>query len=164
MEFIEDGFSNIIDQNIEKDIQEEKNKIIIHIAGEINNPGIVILNENARIIDAIEAAGGITENADLSKVNLAYVVSDGQKINIPNKSDKEDVQIITENAGINVDNDNIKNSIYVNINTATIGELQKLPGVGEAMAQRIINYRNQNGKFTKIEDIKNVSRNWRCKV
>ena len=151
-ENIEKNINEIKEEKIIENINEEKNKIIIHIAGEVNNPGIVKLKENARIADAIEEAGGITNEADLNEVNLAYILLDGQKIYIPNKNDKQE-KIIVENTE-EINNTNIKK---ININTATIEELQKLPGVGESMAKKIIAYRIQNGKFTKIEDIKNVN-------
>ena len=139
-----------------ENIIEEQNKIIIHVAGEVNKPGIVKLKENARIIDAIEEAGGITNSADIRKINLAYLLSDGQKLYIPNINEKEEKNIIEENSGLEEDKDNLKTSI-ININTATINELQKLPGIGESMAKKIIEYRNEKGRFTKIEDIKNVN-------
>lgn len=162
---------NFLEENIleEKPInieqESELQEIIIHIAGEVINPGIVKLKEDARIIDAIEAAGGTTNEADLSKVNLAYVLSDGQKVYIPSVNDKEEKQIIIQESGENIiSNDGNSNQIKVNINSATLEQLTKLPGIGESIAQKIITYRNQNGKFSKIEDIKNVSRNRRSKV
>lgn len=75
---------------------------MIHVTGAVINEGIVSVKENARINDVIQAAGGLTENADISNVNLAYAVEDGQKIYIPNKQDKEigeDGEIVIENAG-----------------------------------------------------------------
>ncbi len=119
----------------------------------------------ARVVDAIEAAGGETNNADLNKLNLAYVLSDGEKIYVPNKSEEnENIEYITSSAGENVtkggSNMNTQNGL-INLNTATIQELTTLPGIGDSLATRIIEYREQNGKFNSIEDIKNVSRNWR---
>ena len=64
---------------------EAENKILVYVTGEVNNPGVTMLNENSRIIDAINSVGGITNNADVSKINLAYVLKDGMKVNIPNK-------------------------------------------------------------------------------
>lgn len=159
IDFIEDELEENLDEIKAEKLSEKENKeeniIVVHIAGEVNKPGIVKLKENSRIIDAIEQAGGVNNNADLSNVNLAYILSDGQKINIPNKNEKEQKDIITQSAGVEIDSKN--NKTMININTATIEELQKLPGVGEAMAKKIITYRTQNGKFKNIEDIKNVS-------
>ncbi len=154
---------NEIVETTEEDTEtEEKAKIIVHITGAVKNNGIVEVEEDSRINDVIEAAGGITEEADISQVNLAYIIKDGQKIYIPSKNDQEnieDLEIISENAGIKIieaENTTQSNGI-VNINTATKEELQKLPGIGESTANKIITYRNENGKFKSIEDIKNIS-------
>ena len=137
-----------------EETDEETGYIYVHIIGEVNNNGLIKLKEGDRLVNAIEAAGGVTEKADLSKVNLAFVLSDGNKIRIPSIDDK-DTSIITSDSGDNViisENLNIK----VNINTATQSELETLTGVGPSMALKIIEYRNKNGKFKKIEDLKNV--------
>lgn len=126
------------------------NQITIHITGEVNNPGIVMLDEGARIVDALEAAGGETQNADINKLNLAYVLEDGEKLYIPGKNE-EGKEYITRGNG------NQTETAKVNINTAQIEELSTLPGIGEATANKIIEYRKENGKFEKIEDIKNVA-------
>lgn len=146
-------------------------KIIVHISGEVISPGVISLEEGARIVDAINMADGVTEEADLSKVNLAYVLEDAQKIYIPNINEKEEKEIVEnmENgvvisgSGINDENNsssgnNSKNgNVKININTADIKELQKLSGIGESIALRIVTYRKENGKFNSIEDLKNVS-------
>lgn len=137
-------------------IEQENTKIVVHIIGQVINQGIVKLEEGARVIDAIEAAGGATKEANLEKVNLAYILEDGSKLYIPSINDKEDEEysIISNTSG---QKDTEKKTLRVNINTATSEELQKLPGIGEAMAIRIITYRKENGKFSKIEDLKEVS-------
>ena len=165
-EFYLENIEKILNEEIKNidvkdNVNEERNidsesKIVIHIIGEINNPGIVYLKENARIIDAINAAGGITEKGDLNQVNLAYILSDGQKVYIPKLGD-EDIKIVSEEAGKNVINNENDKNVKININIATIEQIQNLPGIGKAMAERIINYRNEHGKFIKIEDLKNVS-------
>ncbi len=144
-------------------IINEKEKVIIHVVGEVNSPGVVTLEEGARIIDAINAAGGKTEEADLSKINLAYVVEDGTQIYIPRINENlNQVELISTEAGqsVVINNSNIneeENNTKVNINTANKEKLETLPGIGETTAQKIIDYREQNGKFTKIEDLQNVS-------
>lgn len=144
-------------ENTEK-IEDTEEKIIIHITGEVKNQGIIKINSNSRLIDAIEAAGGLTENADISKINLAYVVSDGQKIYIPNVNDLIEEYIDSEaGEGIIVEDINSSKKTLININTATQTELETLTGIGASTALKIINYRNENGKFKNIEEIKNVS-------
>lgn len=150
-------------------IVENKKTVIVHIVGEVNSPGVVTLNEGARIIDAINAAGGSTEEADLSKVNLAYIVEDGIQIYIPSIRDLTTVEkekrtsYIREDAGDDIINNNSSNENAenqggkVNINTANEEKLKSLPGIGESTAQKIIEYRNQNGKFKTEEDLKNVA-------
>lgn len=156
--------NEIISSDSKEEVSQEKQKkdtILVHIAGEVKNPGVVKVKEGSRIQDIIETAGGLTENADISNVNLAYSVQDGMKIRIPsNDDDIEKEEYITENSGKggimeeNIQDDKV---VWVNINTATQEELEKLPGIGASIATRIIDYRNQNGKFKNIEDIKNVT-------
>jgi competence protein ComEA len=151
------------EENITNTTEEKSsNKIIVHITGEVVNPGIVELEEGERIFNAIEKAGGTTKDADTSKINLAYVVEDGMKINVPNVNDKsENEEYISIAAETDSEKSNsttqttVKN--LVNINTATQTELETLPGIGPSIATKIINYRKEKGKFSKIEDIKNVS-------
>ena len=138
--------------------------VIIHITGSVKNPGIVKLKEGSRIEDAIEAAGGLTEIADITKVNLAYVVEDGTKIKIPSASEEDigDEDIIDSKSGDNIiieENAVPSNNSTqtININKATEKEFETLPGIGPSLASKIIEYRNQNGKFESIEDIKNVN-------
>ena len=145
--------------------RDEESLVVIHITGSVKNPGIVKLKEGSRIEDAIEAAGGLTENADITKVNLAYILEDGTKIRIPSSEDEEigDEEIINNEIGENVvinetnETSSSKNKSSININKASEAELQTLPGIGASLANRIIEYRKQNGKFSSIEDIKNVN-------
>ena len=152
---------NAVDVNNEN-LQEETEKIAVHIIGEVNKPGIIYLEEGARINDAIEEAGGETKEADLAQVNLAYVLQDGQKIYIPNKKEKITTYIIQEsgNNGVVEENSNTNESKgeneKVNINTASQSELDGLPGIGDSIAKRIIDYREQNGNFKSIEELKEV--------
>ena len=159
--YSKDNTSEIIEENIYIETStetKEKNKIILHITGEVNSPGIIEIEEGSRLADAIEAAGGLTENADINKINLAYVVQDGQKINIPNVNSVDTSSYITDNIGENIIIEDISsNTSLVNINTATQTELETLTGIGPSTALKIIKYREENGKFKTIEDIKNVS-------
>lgn len=146
----------------EKSIEEytEPVKIKVHISGAIEKEGIIELEEGSRINDAIEVAGGLTKEADLTKVNLAYILKDGQKVYIPKISDsKKEEKIISDDNGNGVilDGTESKTNGKVNINTATKDELLTLSGIGTETAEKIIEYRKNNGKFNSIEDLKNVS-------
>lgn len=152
---------NVNVEEIQEEEQEKQKDILIHITGAVRQEGVVHLKEGARIIDAIEEAGGLLEDANLNNVNLAYPLSDGQKIYIPNTSDDEteEAQNVLLESGNNVLEGENKglNEIKININTATQTQLEELPGIGTSTAYRIIQYRGENGKFSSIEDIKNVS-------
>lgn len=165
------------------DVWTSTSKIYVYITGEVNNPGVLTLSDGSRIVDAINAAGGTTSRANISKVNLVYVLEDGMKVNIPNESDLKnnpDFEYITMSSGdggndgissagergdknFNTTDSNVGGSKggydigIVNINTATQTELETLPGIGPSTALKIINYRKENGKFSSIEEIKNVS-------
>jgi len=133
--------------------------IYVHIEGAVNNPGIKKVPKNTRLFELIEVAGGELEDADISKLNLASILRDEQKVYVPYKEKLENNDKITEGTNLigatNVyQNDD---NILVNINLATKEELQRLDGIGPSMANKIIEYRESQGYFTKIEDIKNVS-------
>lgn len=155
-----------------KDVEEKKEEseieemIMVHITGEVKNWGVIELEKGARVIDAVNKAGGFTEEADIEKVNLAYELTDGVKIYIPSKNVEQESVIttqkyITTDSGNNdiVEETEMKNSnnILININEATQTELETLPGIGPSIALKIISYREENGKFSSVEDIKNVS-------
>lgn len=113
----------------EKETLEEQ--IIIHIAGEVKNSGIIKTTQGARIADIIEKAGGLKEEADLTDINLAYPVEDGQKITIPKKGEQKS-EYITEESGIKEEITNKTNEVQsqtININKATKEELQTLQGI-----------------------------------
>ena len=132
---------------------EAKDKIIVYITGEVQNEGVIELEYGSRISNAIEKAGGITEEANLKNVNLAYELEDGQKIYIPNVDDSESEIIDNGETGI-VENENTND--VININKATEEQLKNLDGIGENLSKSIIEYRDKNGKFTNIEDIMEV--------
>lgn len=161
---ISNGIEKETKENDTKDI-EEKNKIVVYIAGAIKNEGVYELEENSRITDIIEKAGGLTDDANINNINLAYILQDGVKVYIPKDNDKNEIKdetniyVSKENGESNIDNGTsveTKNS-KININTATQTELETLPGIGPSTATKIINYRKENGKFNSIEELKKVS-------
>ena len=142
--------------------EEDEELIVIHITGSVITPGIVRLKQGSRIEDAIQAAGGLTEDADISKINLAYILEDGTKLRIPSNLDIDGIEnenFLTKDSGENMleVNEENKTSSTININKATQADFETLPGIGPSLASKIISYRDKNGKFEKLEDIKNVN-------
>lgn len=141
---------------VETEEKIEIKMIYVDVGGEVNYPGLYSLPEGSRVNDAIIIAGGTTEKADLSEVNLAYILSDALKITIP----KKEVEIKKKKAivskSINISNNN-SDSGKVNINTASKEQLKTLSGIGDSTAEKIIKYREENGTFGNTEELKNVS-------
>lgn len=124
-------------------------QVCVHVCGSVNHPGVYYLEEGARIHEAVELAGGMTEDAAGDVINLAEVISDGEKIYIPSLEELA--------AGYTAADPEAEDDGLVNINTATLDELKKLPGIGDIKAEAIIAYREETGTFSSIEDIMNVS-------
>ena len=163
----------------EETTKEDTDKIIVHVSGAVNKEGIVELEENSRISDAIDKAEGLKENADTKNINLAFKLEDGMKIYIPTIGESreqneqngqsqnetlmdETSKYVTSSSGVvqeeqtNGQSEQKKNE-KININTATQTQLETLPGIGPSTSLKIVNYREENGKFKNIEDIKEVS-------
>ena len=152
-ESVSDDIYNEKDKQDKENIKIEntnKKTITVFISGEVKNPGVVTIDSEKRLSDAVNELGGTTENADLNKVNLATKLKDESHYIIPKIGDN--LESFNNETS---ENDN-KNNL-ININDATIQELDTLPGVGEATANKIVNYREEKGKFNSIEEIKNVN-------
>jgi competence protein ComEA len=132
----------------------------VYVTGAVMQPqAMVSVPAGSRVQDAISAAGGVTGNADLERVNLADVLRDGVQVHVPAVGEVTGGvgAGVVENAGAQPGIATPISSALVNVNTATSEELQTLPRIGPAFAQRIIDYRQQNGPFTSLEDLDNVS-------
>ena len=127
--------------------------LLVQVGGAVHNAGLVRLSEGARVDDAIKAAGGATAEADLSRINLARKVNDGEMIVVPKAG--EPIPVTTPGAPSRA-TATAAVTEKININTATIEQLDKLPGIGPALAQRIVEYRQTNGPFATIEDVLKV--------
>lgn len=136
----------INNENMQKNKYESK--IAIYIAGEVINPGVYYIDEGARLNDLIQICGGFTEAADISELNLAELLNDSDKIEVPRLVVGEDTEeeVISEP----------QNEGLININKASKEELKTLNGIGDTLADNIINYRKDN-RFNSIEDILNVN-------
>lgn len=146
-----------------------KEPIAVHVIGAVPRPGLYEFAEGARIQDAIDAAGGLLTSADVNTINLAALLEDGQQLIIPYKPGEEPVAGEPSDPSGSDDDLTLPGAVEtpsgseenenerVNINTASLEELDNLPGIGPTIAQRIIDYRTENGPFAAIEDILNVS-------
>lgn len=136
---------------------KKDNKIYVYISGEVNYDGVYEFTIGITLNEVLEKIGGLTEDADISKLNLTEVVKDKQKIIIPKKiSDDDNNENTEENQKNKKDEKNNKRENSININTASKAELMKLEGIGESTANKIIAYR-ENNEFKDIEDIMEVS-------
>ncbi|MGN0702241.1 MAG: helix-hairpin-helix domain-containing protein [Lentihominibacter sp.] len=144
-----DGAEAVEEDTVSTSRQQETATIFVDIGGAVKTPMLAELPQESRVEDAITAAGGLTEDADLSTVNRAEFLEDGQKVYIPFLSADSE-------AGAEVSQWESSTG-KVNINTADSTALQTLNGVGPATAEKIIDYRSDNGSFRKPEDLKNVS-------
>lgn len=127
---------------------ENKNEIKVYITGEVKKPGVYTLKNGDRAEKAVELAGGFTEYADKNSINLAMKLKDEDYIRVDS---------IHSTASVNQNSSSINLSNKININTADKEQLKTLPRIGDSLAERIIDYRNKNGTFKRIEDIKKVS-------
>lgn len=148
------GLENSEDFFTKETETEDKSDIIyVYICGQVLEPGVKECSEGTRLYELIEYAGGMTENAAPEMLNLADVLKDGEKVYVPAIGEYTDSAAAQNSSGAGgADNDG-----KININNATVQELMTLPGIGESRAQDIITYREQNGPFQSIEDIKKVS-------
>ena len=135
----------------------EKSGVYVYICGEVAAPGVYELSKDSRIYEAVDAAGGFTENAARESVNLASKVSDGMQITIYNREEAASLPAGSGSAVGNTGQGGTSGSGLVNLNTATKEELMTLKGIGEAKAEDIIRYREKSGGFKKIEDIMKIS-------
>jgi competence protein ComEA len=119
---------------------------IVQISGAVATPGVYDIPSNGRLADVVAAAGGLTNDAEVAKLNLAARLGDGEHITIPVISGNSDLD--TEEAAIG--------SGLINVNTATVGELDVLPGVGPVIAGRIVDEREENGPFLTVDSLTRV--------
>lgn len=153
----------------ENGLKKEEKIIYVYVTGEVNTPSVIELFEGARVKDAIEKAGGLTDSGEIKNLNLAYKLKDGEKLYIPSLdevvlSEEEGKKILYISSGIEsvsyneieIEEIEMYDSETININTCTQTELETLSGIGPSTAKKIIDYRKSNGEFNAVEEIKNV--------
>lgn len=149
----EQGNTTSVDSTKDQESLNTEDKIIyVHVCGCVKSPGLYEFAAGIRAGNAVERAGGFTKKADPSAVNLASVLEDGMQLYVPSKEEK------ASSGGVPVEGEeNVQEEAPVNINTAGAEELMTLSGIGESRAEAILLYREENGAFSSIDDIKNVS-------
>ena len=145
------ALEDVNDKTIDFKTQEEEKYIKVYVIGQVKRPGVIEIAEGSRLLDAIDAAGGFLDDADDKQINLAMKVKDEGMYVIPKIGEQPSNNAVSCIASIEEDKGK------VNINTANEHDLETLPGIGPTKAKRIFDYREQNGPFKVIEDIKNVS-------
>lgn len=140
----------VLDEAGREETSQGKN-ITVYVTGAVNNPGMVTVKEGARVGDVVNSCGGLLPTADQQRINMAQVLKDGEQVKVPERqaspaqgNGQKNGKQASEKGGL------------VNINTADEKELDSLPGIGPAMAKRIIEYRETEGSFQRIEDIKKI--------
>jgi competence protein ComEA len=124
---------------------KEEQKILVHISGAIDKPGVYELDSNSRLDDLVKVSGGLTSEADVSRINLARLLDDGLKIHIPSLNN------LTETSQLN------GKLTLTDLNQLSAKELEVIDGVGEVISKRIVGYREENGAFTKISDLLKIN-------
>jgi competence protein ComEA len=128
--------------------------LFIHVAGRVRDAGVYQLHQGDRVIDAIRAAGGARPDADLRSINLAALVTDGEQIIVWKKGSG---RVVASGGGGGSAPGSGSPSQLINVNTAALDQLETLPGIGPALGQRIIDYRELHGPFGSVDDLVNVS-------
>ncbi len=141
--------TNDLDSYFAEEVEYSSAEIVVHITGQVRNSGVFYISKGARAIDAINAAGGALEEADLDSINLARVVQDGEKLHVPAAGEIRD-----NNIGLGYEGGG---NATIDINTASASQLETLPGIGPVLAGRIVDFREREGRFQKKEDIMKVS-------
>lgn len=154
--FQDEYMDNIFVEEEEKEIlvevgdtKENKSYIVVEVKGEVTRPDVYELEEGSIVKELIDMAGGLTKEADISRINRAKKLQNHELVVIGNINDKENMNMIEESSEAEYDG-------LININSANLEELKKISGVGDVKAQSIIEYREKNGGFKSIDEIKNI--------
>lgn len=149
-----------VNHEAQKDKEKEK-ELVVYVSGAVLSPGVYKLQPGSRVGDAVQSAGGMAADADSGKINLAEKAKDGMHIHVTAVAPVHPAAVESPPAGqarhAAVSQPDAGKEEKININTADKAELDKLPGVGPALAARIVEYRQANGSFTDVADLKKVS-------
>ncbi|MBM7319678.1 helix-hairpin-helix domain-containing protein [Streptococcus suis] len=137
------------------EVSEEPSQLVVDVKGAVAKPGLYTLEAGARVNDAVDAAGGLTSQADPKSINLAQKLSDEAVVYVVSKD--ENISVVTSTTASSAMSQEEKNTNLVNLNTATEADLQTISGIGAKRATDIIAYREANGGFKSVDDLNNVS-------
>ncbi|CYW99977.1 helix-hairpin-helix domain-containing protein [Streptococcus suis] len=137
------------------EVSEKPSQLVVDVKGAVAKPGLYTLEADARVNDAVEAAGGLTSQADPKSINLAQKLSDEAVVYVASKD--ENISVVTSATASSAMSQEEKNTSLVNLNTATEADLQTISGIGAKRATDIIAYREANGGFKSVDDLNNVS-------
>ncbi|MEI4301879.1 helix-hairpin-helix domain-containing protein [Streptococcus suis] len=137
------------------EVSEEPRQLVVDVKGAVAKPGLYTLAAGARVNDAVDAAGGLTSQADPKSINLAQKLSDEAVVYVASKD--ENISVVTSTTASSAMSQEEKNTSLVNLNTATEADLQTISGIGAKRATDIIAYREANGGFKSVDDLNNVS-------
>lgn len=142
-------------EEVSTEASEEPTQLVVDVKGAVAKPGLYTLEADARVNDAVEAAGGLTSQADPKSINLAQKLSDEAVVYVASKD--ENISVVTSTTASSAMSQDEKNTSLVNLNTATETDLQTISGIGAKRAADIIAYREANGGFKSVDDLNNVS-------
>ncbi|HEM6112787.1 TPA: helix-hairpin-helix domain-containing protein [Streptococcus suis] len=137
------------------EVSEEPSQLVVDVKGAVVKPGLYTLEAGARVNDAVEAAGGLTSQANPKSINLAQKLSDEAVVYVASKD--ENISVVASTTASSAMSQEEKNTSLVNLNTATEADLQTISGIGAKRATDIIAYREANGGFKSVDDLNNVS-------
>ncbi|MGU8030821.1 helix-hairpin-helix domain-containing protein [Streptococcus suis] len=137
------------------EVSEEPSQLVVDVKGAVAKPGLYTLEADARVNDAVDAAGGLTSQADPKSINLAQKLSDEAVVYVASKD--ENISVVASTTASSAMSQEEKNTSLVNLNTATEADLQTISGIGAKRATDIIAYREANGGFKSVDDLNNVS-------
>ena len=133
-------------------------EVTVHVRGRVSRPGVVTLPAGSRVVDAIEAAGGVKAGASIGALNLARLLVDGEQVAVGVKGAQEDASgVPASGTGGDSSGGPSGSGALVDLNAATASELEELPGIGPVLAERIVQWREDNGRFTDVEVLGEVS-------
>ncbi|HEM2853138.1 TPA: helix-hairpin-helix domain-containing protein [Streptococcus suis] len=142
-------------EEISTEVSKEPSQLVVDVKGAVDKPGLYTLEAGARVNDAVEAAGGLTSQADPKSINLAQKLSDEAVVYVASKD--ENISVVTSTTASSAMSPEEKSTSLVNLNTATEADLQTISGIGAKRATDIIAYREANGGFKSVDDLNNVS-------